>query len=81
MKFGQLLEYSVRYIFPEKSHAKCGGETIPKLFSKRSKLSIYLDQLSYVFIQFVFIVCQIEEYRNTLKLRRRPLAFTSYKVF
>ena len=81
MKFGQLLEYNVRYIFPEKSYAKCGGETIPKLFSKRSKLSIYLDQLSYVFIQFVFIVCQIEEYRNTLKLSRRPLAFTSYKVF
>ena len=33
------------------------------------------------FIQFVFIVCQVEDYRNILKLSRRPLAFTSDKAF
>ena len=29
----------------------------------------------------MFIVCQVEGYRNILKLRCRPLAFTSYKAF
>ena len=33
------------------------------------------------FIQFVFIVCQVECYRNILKLSCKPLAFTSYKAF
>ena len=42
MKFGQLIEYSMRNIFVEKSYIKCGRETIP--FSKKSKLSISLDQ-------------------------------------
>ena len=27
------------------------------------------------------IVCQVEDYRNILKLSCRPLAFTSYKAF
>ena len=34
----------MRNIFLKKSHAKCGGETIPRPFSKKSKLSITLDQ-------------------------------------
>ena len=33
------------------------------------------------FMQFVFIVCQVEEYQNILKLCCRPLAFTSCKSF
>ena len=44
MKFGQLIEYNMRNIFLEKSHTKCGGETNPRSFSKKSKLSISLDQ-------------------------------------
>ena len=40
IKFGQLIEYNMRNIFLEKSYTKCGGETIPKPFSKKSKLSI-----------------------------------------
>ena len=48
MKFGQLLEYNMRNIFAEKSYTKCGGETIPRPFSKRLKLSIFLDQESKV---------------------------------
>ena len=43
-KFGQLIEYNMRTIFPEKSYPKCGGEISPKPFSKKSKLSISLDQ-------------------------------------
>ena len=44
MKFGQLKEYNITSIFVEKSYTNCGGETIPRLFSKKSKLSISLDQ-------------------------------------
>ena len=44
MKFGQLIEYNMRNIFVEKSYTKCAGETIPRHLSKKSKLSISLDQ-------------------------------------
>ena len=43
-KFGQLIEYTMRNIFLEKSYKKCGGEIIPRPFSKKSKLRISLDQ-------------------------------------
>ena len=41
MKFGQLVKYNMKDIFSEKSFTKCGGETITKPFSKKSK-SIYI---------------------------------------
>ena len=44
MKFGQLIEYNMRNIFVEKSYTKCAGETIPRPLSKKSKLSVSLDQ-------------------------------------
>ena len=44
MKFGQLIEYNMRNIFVEKSYTKCAGEAIPRPLSKKSKLSISLDQ-------------------------------------
>ena len=44
MKFGQLIEYNTRNIFLEKSYTKFWVKTIPKLFSKKSKLNIFLDQ-------------------------------------
>ena len=44
MKFGQLIEYNMKNIFVEKSYTKCAGETIPRPLSKKSKLSISLDQ-------------------------------------
>ena len=37
MKFGQLIEYNMWNIFVEKLNTKCGGETIPRPLSKRSK--------------------------------------------
>ena len=43
-KLGQLIEYKMTIIFLEKSFAKCGRETIPRPFYKKSKLSISLDQ-------------------------------------
>ena len=44
MKFGQLMECSMRNIFLEKSYTKCGEETSPRPFSEKLKLSLSLDQ-------------------------------------
>ena len=44
MKFGPLIEYNVTDIIVEKSYTKCGGETVPRPLSKKSKLRISLDQ-------------------------------------
>ena len=55
MKFGQLIDYNMRNIFPEKSYTKCGGETSLRLFSKKSKLSISLDHYSKV-LQSLFLL-------------------------
>ena len=38
MKFGQLIKYDMRNIFLEKLYTKCGGKTIPRPFSKKTKI-------------------------------------------
>ena len=43
IKLDQLIEYNMRNIFVEKSYIECGGETIPRLFSKKLKWSISQD--------------------------------------
>ena len=53
MKFGQLIVYNMRKNFLEKSYTKCGRETIPGPFSKKSKLSISLDQY-FKFLHILF---------------------------
>ena len=44
IKVGHLIEYNIRIIFLEKSYTKCDEETILRLFFKKSKLNISLDQ-------------------------------------
>ena len=44
MKFDLSIEYKVRNMFIEKSYENIIGETIPRPFFKKSKLSISLDQ-------------------------------------
>ena len=44
IKFAHLIKHNLRNIFLKKSYTKCGGETIPRAFSKKSKLSILLHQ-------------------------------------
>ena len=34
MKFGELIGYNMRNIFPEQLNTKCGGETNPRPFLK-----------------------------------------------
>ena len=43
LKFGQLIEHNMINIFLEKSYI-CGGETSPRLFSGKLKLSLSMDQ-------------------------------------
>ena len=43
MKLGYLIEYNMTNIFLEKSYTQCGGVTVPRPFSKISKLSTPLD--------------------------------------
>ena len=46
----------------------------------KNQNSAYLWINSVKFYTVCFIVCQIEGYRNILKLSCRPLAFTSFKL-
>ena len=43
MTFSQLIDYDMKNIFLEKSYRKYGGETSPRPFSEKLKLSISLD--------------------------------------
>ena len=64
----------MRNIFLEKLYTKCGEETSPRPFSEKLKLSISQDQ----YFHTIFIVWQVEGFRNISKLSYRPAAFTSY---
>ena len=54
MKFGQLIEYDMDMV---EKLIEYGGETGPRPFSKKSKLSKSLDRLPEI-LKLVFIVCQ-----------------------
>ena len=80
MKFGRLIEYNIRHIFLEKSWTKCSRETTPGPFFEKWNLSIFLGrQFEFLYSLFLLYV-QVEDYQNILKLRYRPLAFTSNKA-
>ena len=63
----------MRNIFLEKSHTKCGGETSPRLFSEKLKIEHIPGSIACSFVQFVFNVCQVQGYRNILKLTANHL--------
>ena len=44
MKVAQLIEHNIRNIFLEELYTKCGGDAIPRSFSKKPKLSLSLYQ-------------------------------------
>ena len=58
------MEYNIRNIFLENSHKKCGGETSPTPFSKKSKLSISMDQKSKVLYFLLLFYVQVDGYQN-----------------
>ena len=80
MKFGQLIEYKTRNNLLEIFHPKCGGETSPRPFPKRSKLNNLLIN-SIKFHSLLLLYVKVEGYQNVLELRCRPLASTSYQAF
>ena len=59
MKLSQLIEYKMKNLFLEKSHTKCGGETITRSFYKNLKLSIPLDQQSKVLCSLVLLYAKL----------------------
>ena len=63
MKFGQLIECNMRRDFLEISYTKYDGETIPRTFSKKAKLSISLDQ--YLNFYTVYFYCMLSSRLST----------------
>ena len=59
MRIGQLIEYSMRNIFREKSYTKCCEETIPRLFSKKSNLNISLNQQPKVLDSYTLLYAEL----------------------
>ena len=81
-KFGQLIAYNMRNIFLKKSYQKCAGDTIPRSFSKKSKLVkayLWINSLTFYTVCF-YCMPSWELSIYTLKQSYRPLAFTSNKA-
>ena len=78
MKFGQLIEYNMRNIFLQKSCIKYGGETILRPFSKKSKLSIFLEQ---VLLSLFLLYAKLRAIQRYWKLASDHLFFTTYEAF
>ena len=75
MKFGKPKEYNLRNIFVEKPYAKCGEETISRLFPKKSKLCTSLDQ-QFIVLYNLFLLCvQVEGYRNMIETKLQTTCF------
>ena len=77
MKNCQLTEYNMRHIFLKKLHTKCGREANSRGFYKKSKLSIYLDQMSEILWSF-FIVCSSRGLPKYIKTK--VLVICSYPI-
>ena len=60
MTFGQLIEHKFRNISLEELYTKYGAETIPRPFSKKSKLSIFLGQKSKVLYSLFLLYAKLK---------------------
>ena len=61
MKFGPLIEYNMRKIYLEKLYTKYGEETdLSSSFSKKSKLSIFLDPSSKVWGKLFLLYAKLK---------------------
>ena len=76
VNFGQLIEYNTRNIFYEKSYTKCGGETSPRRFSKKSKLILSQDQQFKVLYSLFLFYVKVESCGIYIETKvQRPLGF------
>ena len=81
MKYGQLIEFNKRNIFLKKSYTRFGEKLFSDSFLKNENWAYpWINCLKFCTV-CLFIVFQVEDYQNILKLICRPLAFTSYKFF
>ena len=64
MKFSHLIEHNMGNSFIQKPCTKCCGKTIPRPLPKKVKIEHTSGSAVQSFLQFVFIVCQIEECRK-----------------
>ena len=62
-----MMEYNMKNIFLEKLYTKRRGETIPRTFSEKVKLSISLVQQSNVLYSLLLLYVKVEGYRDILK--------------
>ena len=82
MKFRQVIEYNLRNIVLQNSFRFFfkTQNVVKKLFRHPIRIEHISGSIFYSFIYFAFF-CKFEDYWNWLKLRFRPRAFTSNKVF
>ena len=78
--------WSVNTIYHKKHSSskiilKMWGETVLRTFSKKIKIKHISGSIIQSSVQFNFIVCQVKDYQNIIKLSRVSFAFTSYKIF
>ena len=79
-KFGQLIGYNISNTLFRKIIHKIRQRNMVRDPLLLIKIEHFSRSIVYTFIQFLF-VCQVEDYQKILKLRCRPLRFTSYKAF
>ena len=80
MKTGQPLEYNLRNVFLEKSYTKCGGKTIPRPFSKKSILSIFLDQYSKSLYFLFLLFAKLKTIESDWNKTANPLLLPHIKL-
>ena len=70
----------MRNIFPEKSYTNSDGETSPRLFSKKLKLSISWSN-SPKLIEFAFIVCTNRGLSKYVEIKMQTTCFYLIMLF
>ena len=65
-KNGRFIEYNMRSIFFKKWYTECGGETSPRSFSEKLKLSISLDEQSEMLHSLFLLYVQIDDYQKIM---------------
>ena len=59
INFSQLIQHNMTNIFLDKSYIKCDEESIPRPFSKNSKLSISLDLYPKVLLGLFLLFAEL----------------------
>ena len=81
MKMGQLIKYNMRKFFFSKIIRSSGGKAYPRPISKKSKLSISVEQQSEILYSLFLFYFPVKVYQNILKLRCWLYDFAPFKTF